>query len=219
MKTLLLAIAFAASSLSLVAVQVGDSLETVIAEKGQPANKLQAGANTILTYRDGSIKIRDNKVVAIKSTKELTETNVKVTTLPATPRPARTIRPAPASPDSWNTDYEAALTQARNDGKQVFLFFTGSDWCGWCQRLDREILSTPEFKSYAAGKLILVKLDFPRGIPQSDQVKAQNNQLAKQHRINGYPTVVILDSSGKRIGTLGYMEGGPAGFIAKLQSF
>lgn len=218
MKTLLLAFALTLSAQPLVAVQVGDTLETVIAEKGQPTNKLQAGANTILTYSDGSIKIRDNKVVAIKSTKELTEANVHETVPPAS-RPARTARPVTTSAETWTTDYEAALAQARNEGKQVFLFFTGSDWCGWCKRLDGEILSTREFKEYAASKLILVKLDFPRALPQSDQVKAQNSQLAKKHRIRGYPTVVILDNSGKTLGSLGYMEGGPNGFIAKLQSF
>ena len=219
MKILILATALAASSLPLVAVQIGDSLETVIAEKGQPANKLQAGTNTILTYGDGSIKLRDNHVVAIKSAKELTEANVKGT-LPATPRSAalRTALSAPTSADVWNTDYEAALTQARNEGKKVFLLFTGSDWCIWCKRLEQEILSTPEFKDYAAGKLVLVKLDFPQSTPQSDQLKAQNSRLARQNGIKGYPTVVILDSSGQRVGNLGYMKGGPAGFINKLQS-
>lgn len=219
MKKFLLAAALAASPLALIAVQIGDSLEAVIAEKGQPTNKLQAGSNTILTYNDGSIKIRDNKVVTIKSAKELKETNVKISTLQTAPRPAQIVRPASTATDAWSTDYEATLAQARNEGKQVFLFFTGSDWCVWCKRLDQEILSTPEFKAYAAGKLLLVKLDFPRSISQSDQLKAQNNQLARQHHIEGYPTVVVLDGSGKRLGTLGYMGGGPSGFIAKLQSF
>jgi thiol-disulfide isomerase/thioredoxin len=218
MKTLLLAAVLAASSLSLIAVQTGDSLETVLAEKGQPTNRLQAGPNTILTYHDGSIKIRDNKVVAIRSAKELAEANVKGVP-PSTPRTAPAVRPAPASAEVWGTDYAAALAQARSEGKQVFLLFTGSDWCVWCKRLEGEILSTPEFKEYAAAKLILVKLDFPRHTPQSDQLKAQNTQLAQQNGIRGYPTVVILDSSGKRIGTLGYVKGGPAGFISKLQSF
>ncbi len=218
MKTLLIATVLLTSSLRLVAVHLGDSLEMVIAEKGQPSNKLQAGANTILTYSDGSVKLREGKVVACKSTKELTDANVKGAP-PSAPHPARNSPPAtPASGDIWSTDYEAALAQARNEGKQVCLFFTGSDWCGWCQRLDGEILSTPEFKDYAAGKLILVKLDFPKNILQSEALKTQNKQLAMQHRIQGYPTIVILDSSGKRLGALGYMQGGPAGFISKLQS-
>ena len=217
MKTILLALALAGSSLPLVAVQIGDSLQTVLAEKGQPSNKLQAGANTILTYRDGSIKLQDNKVVAIKSAKELAEANVKGTP-PAAPHPAPTVQPAATSPDGWKTDYDAALVQAGKEGKRVFLLFTGSDWCIWCKRLEGEILSTPEFKEYAAGKLVLVKLDFPKSTPQSEQMKAQNKQLAQQNNIRGYPTVVILDSAGKRIGTMGYMNGGPAGFIQKLQS-
>jgi protein disulfide-isomerase len=219
MKKLFSITAFTLLSLPVMALRIGDTLEQVIAEKGQPTNKLQAGPNTILTYRDGSVKIRDNKVVAIKSTKELTEANVKGTP-PSAPGSSPSVRPVAtaANSEAWQTDYEAALAQARNEGKQVFLFFTGSDWCGWCKRLDREILTTTEFKNYAAGKLVLVKLDFPRTVPVPDQLKEQNNRLATQHNIRGFPTIVVLDGSGKPLGRLGYMEGGPAGFISKLQS-
>lgn len=119
---------------------------------------------------------------------------------------------------NWLTDLPKAQEQAKTEKKLVMLDFTGSDWCGWCKRLDREILTTREFKDYAAGKLILVKLDFPRTVPVPDQLKEQNNRLAAQHNIRGFPTVVVLDSSGKPLGRLGYMEGGPAGFIGKLQS-
>lgn len=121
---------------------------------------------------------------------------------------ARTI-----GPGVWTTNYPAALTQARGTDSKVFLFFTGSDWCGWCKRLDREILSTPEFKAYAAKKLILVKLDFPHGIPQSDAEKAQNEQLAQRFNVEGFPTVIVLNGRGKQVGRLSYQPGGPAPFI------
>lgn len=124
-----------------------------------------------------------------------------------------------AASGMWTTDYPAALTQAAKENKKVFLFFTGSDWCGWCKRLDKEILSTAEFKSYAAESLILVKLDFPRSVPQSASLKAQNRKLAEKHDIQGYPTIIVLNSAGKRVGELGYMEGGPAGFVKALKSF
>jgi len=123
----------------------------------------------------------------------------------------------PAAEDvAWSTNYKAALAQAKAQNRHVFLFFTGSDWCGWCKRLNREILSTDEFKDYAAKNLILVELDFPRGKPQSNEVKEQNAKLADRFRIEGYPTVIVLNSSGKKIGELGYQEGGPAPFVEAL---
>ena len=117
---------------------------------------------------------------------------------------------------AWTTDYKAALAQAKAQNRHVFLFFTGSDWCSWCKRLNREILSTDEFKDYAAKKLILVELDFPRGKPQSNDVKEQNAKLADRFKIEGYPTVIVLNSSGKKIGELGYQEGGPSPFVEAL---
>jgi protein disulfide-isomerase len=82
--------------------------------------------------------------------------------------------------------------------------------------LNREILSTDEFKEYAGKKLILVELDFPRGKPQSNDVKEQNAKLADRFKIEGYPTVIVLNSSGKKIGELGYQEGGPSPFVEAL---
>jgi thioredoxin-related protein len=116
----------------------------------------------------------------------------------------------------WTTDYKAALAQAKSDNRHVFLFFTGSDWCSWCKRLNKEILSQDGFKDYAAKNLILVELDYPRGKSQPKEVKAQNAQLMDQYKIEGYPTVIVLDSSGKKVGELGYQEGGPAPFVDAL---
>jgi protein disulfide-isomerase len=116
----------------------------------------------------------------------------------------------------WTTDYKAALEQAKADDRRVFLFFTGSDWCSWCKRLNKEILSTPEFAKFAGEKLVLVELDFPQRKSQPAAVKAQNAQLAQRFKIEGYPTVIVLDSSGKKIGELGYQEGGPSPFIEAI---
>ena len=116
----------------------------------------------------------------------------------------------------WQTDYAAALKQAKTENRKVFLFFTGSDWCSWCKRLNQEILSTPDFARYAKEKLILVEVDFPKKRPQSATLQTQNAKLARTYHIEGYPTVVILDSSGKKIDELGYQEGGPSPFLARL---
>lgn len=117
---------------------------------------------------------------------------------------------------TWSTDYKAALAQAKAGNRNVMLFFTGSDWCSWCKKLNKEILSTPEFSKYAAEKLVLVELDFPRSKAQPAAVKAQNAKLQDQFKIEGYPTVIVLNGDGKKVGELGYQEGGPQPFIDAL---
>jgi thioredoxin-related protein len=118
---------------------------------------------------------------------------------------------------NWLTDYGVAKSQAKSDNKLVLLDFTGSDWCGWCKRLNAEVFSKPQFQQYAAKNLVLVELDFPRFKEQSDAVKKQNGELASEYGIEGFPTLVVLNPAGKKVGELGYMEGGPDVFIAALE--
>ncbi|PYI75129.1 MAG: hypothetical protein DMF04_11105 [Verrucomicrobia bacterium] len=119
---------------------------------------------------------------------------------------------------NWLTDYAAAKAKAKSDNKFVLLEFTGSDWCGYCKRMQAEVFSKPEFQQYAAKNLILVELDFPRSKPQSDAVKTQNMKLASEYEIEGFPTLIVLSPDGKRVANFfGYMEGGPEAFIAAVE--
>lgn len=117
----------------------------------------------------------------------------------------------------WSSDYDKSVQQAKTEKKMVLLDFTGSDWCGWCIKLDKEVFSKPAFKEYARKNLVLVEVDFPRGKHLVKKVKEQNDKLAAEHGIKGYPTIVVLNSEGKKVGELGYMEGGPDAFIAALE--
>ena len=117
----------------------------------------------------------------------------------------------------WRTDLAAAASDAQTGQKLILLNFSGSDWCGWCKRLEAEVLDTEEFKTYASGNLVLVKLDFPRRIAQSDFTKRRNRELAQKYSIGGYPAIVVLNDSGEEVGRLGYQPGGPGPFIKKLR--
>ena len=64
----------------------------------------------------------------------------------------------------------------------VLMDFTGSDWCGWCIKMDKEIFSTPEFQKYAQANLVLVELDFPHKKQLPPATKQQNDALAKTVR-------------------------------------
>jgi len=120
----------------------------------------------------------------------------------------------------WSTDLSKALAQAKADKKMVLLDFTGSDWCGWCIKFDKEALSTDKFAAYAKTHLALVVVDFPNKKPQSDALKAANKALGEKYKVDGYPTFVVLNADGKEIGRqTGYAPGGPDAFIAKLEKF
>ena len=123
----------------------------------------------------------------------------------------------PAADGNWQTDPEKALSDAKGTKKLVLMDFTGSDWCGWCIKLNKEVFSQPEFQEYAKENLVLLELDFPRSKPQTAEDKARNEALAKKFRIQGFPTIVVLNSEGKQVGQLGYMKGGPAAFIDALK--
>ncbi len=112
---------------------------------------------------------------------------------------------------------DLAKAKAGANGKRILLDFTGSDWCGWCKKLDAEVFSTQEFKDYAAKHLVLVEVDFPHSFKLAEATQKQNEALAKKYQINGYPTVIITSPSGVKKGQLGYMEGGPKAFIKALE--
>jgi len=117
----------------------------------------------------------------------------------------------------WSEDYTQSLAQGKAEKKLVLLDFTGSDWCVWCKKLDKEVFSTPEFQDYAKEHLVLMEVDFPQQKAQEGKIKAQNDKLQAKFNIEGYPTVIVLNSEGKPVGKLGYMEGGPKAFIAALE--
>jgi protein disulfide-isomerase len=121
-----------------------------------------------------------------------------------------------AAEGGWTTDFAKALQQAKAEKKLLLLNFTGSDWCGWCIKLNKEVFSQPEFKSYAATNLVLVEVDFPRKKPQPAALKKANRELANRYKIEGYPTLIVLTSEGRVAGELGYLPGGPKAFLGEL---
>ena len=115
--------------------------------------------------------------------------------------------------DAWETDYGKALAKARGENKNVFLDFTGSDWCGPCIELRKRVLSQPAFRAYADKNLVLVEIDFPQRKAQSAELKKQNEKLSKQYGIDakGFPTIVLLDPNGKVIREFTGYDGEPIG--------
>jgi protein disulfide-isomerase len=121
---------------------------------------------------------------------------------------------AAADPSTlWQTDYDAALKQAAAENKYVLVDFSGSDWCGWCIKLDREVFSQKEFIDYAKDNLICVLLDFPRRKELPKAQKDANQALLDRYQVGGFPTVLILNPQGLVIKRGGYQPDGPAKYV------
>jgi len=102
---------------------------------------------------------------------------------------------AQAAPkEGWMTDLDKAIEQAKTESKPVLVEFTGSDWCPPCIAMRKNVFSKKEFITAASEKFILVELDFPRG---DKELAAKNKPHAEKYKIEGFPTVVLLDSEGK----------------------
>ncbi|WP_294508342.1 thioredoxin family protein [uncultured Victivallis sp.] len=118
----------------------------------------------------------------------------------------------------WSEDFEKASALAKTEKKPLLMYFTGSDWCGWCKKLHAEVLDRPEFSQWAGKNVVLFKADFPEELAQSQTIKDQNNQLARKYRISGFPTVILADADGKVIARTGYKPGGAAAYVKHLQA-
>jgi protein disulfide-isomerase len=126
-----------------------------------------------------------------------------------------TVSPLFASKAGWLEDFAKAKSEAATKKKHIFLDFTGSDWCSWCIKMDKDVFSKAEFKDFAKEQLVLLDVDFPNSSPLPPAVKAQNDKLKQTYGIQGFPTLVLLDPSGKEVKRwVGY----EAELVAKLRA-
>ncbi|MEI8207010.1 MAG: thioredoxin family protein [Kiritimatiellales bacterium] len=116
-------------------------------------------------------------------------------------------------PTVWKTDYDAALKQAEAENKYVLVDFSGSDWCGWCIKLEKEVFSQSEFVDYAKDNLICVLLDFPRRKELPKAQKDANQALLDRYQVQGFPTVLILNPQARVIKRTGYQPDGPVKYV------
>jgi len=125
---------------------------------------------------------------------------------------------ASAADAPWLTDYNLAVQTAKTQKRPVLMDFTGSDWCPYCIQMDKEVLTQPEFLDYASKNLVLLVVDFPQARQLPQKVQDQNNMLQQRYAVEGMPTFLLIDPSGKVLRQyMGYLPGGPSAFIAMLQ--
>lgn len=120
----------------------------------------------------------------------------------------------------WYNDFFKAQEISKSSKKPIFAFFTGSDWCGWCHKLQREVFAKPAFKEWAQKNVVLLELDFPRYKQLPAEIAQQNQSLQQQFQVQGYPTIWMFfanqDAKTKQVnlapmGSLGYPAGAEKG--------
>jgi len=117
----------------------------------------------------------------------------------------------------WLNTIEEAINQGDNV-RGILVNFTGSDWCGWCTKLREEVFSQDEFIQYAKENLNLVMLNYPKYIQQSQETINYNRAKLGEFNIRGFPTILILDASGKEITKTGYVPGGAQNYVNHLEN-
>ncbi len=123
-----------------------------------------------------------------------------------------------AEESGWTENMEAAMKQAAAEDKGLLLNFTGSDWCIWCKRLEKEVFGQEEFLKEAQKQFVLVKLDFPNDKSKLDKKTIEQNQTWKsKFGVSGFPTVYLTDAKGRPYAKTGYAEGGPKNYLPMLK--
>ncbi|MBK7874283.1 MAG: thioredoxin family protein [Planctomycetes bacterium] len=119
----------------------------------------------------------------------------------------------------WVADYDEAVKLAKAEKKDLFVDFTGSDWCGWCIKLNEEVFAHDAFLNEIKKDYILVALDYPRGEEAKKKVpnEKRNAELSKLHGIQGFPTILLMTPDGVAYGQTGYQKGGPEAYVTHVK--
>ena len=122
-----------------------------------------------------------------------------------------------AGGDGWTSDFAAAQKQAAESNKDLLIDFTGSDWCGWCIKLNDEVFKLEPFKVGVKDSFVLVEIDFPKDKSKlAEPTQKQNADLGKKYAVHGYPTILLCDAGGRPYASTGYQQGGPEKYVTHL---
>lgn len=123
----------------------------------------------------------------------------------------------PKKTDGWVKTFEQAKAEAKQWHQPIFVLFTGSDWCPWCVKLEKEALATKDFKEFAKENLILFKVDYLRKQPASAEQKKKVIAFMKKFKVGMFPTVLLMNAEEKTLGRTGYQKGGGKKYVEHLK--
>lgn len=138
------------------------------------------------------------------------------TTASTTTKPESTYKP---KNEGWYVNLNEAYEESKKTGKPIMANFTGSDWCGWCKRLDKSVFHQPGFEKWAQDNVVLLELDFPRRFKLPQDIAAQNRTLQQQLGVRGYPTIWLFDVDKNDQGQIAINALGKTGYTKTLGEF
>ena len=135
-------------------------------------------------------------------------------TPPASNAPSESdeVRPTPPmsggnSKIAWEHSMRSAL-KAASDGNKIVVVDVYADWCGWCKKMDRTVYSDPKVASLS-NEVVFLKLN-------TDD-RGEGRQFARQNRVTGLPTTVILNHKGSVIDIVKGYIGSSDQFIRMIE--
>ena len=122
---------------------------------------------------------------------------------------------------TWETNFEKAKATATKEHKYILLNFSGSDWCGPCIRMHKEVFDNDAFQQFATQKLVMMNADFPRQKKNqlAKDLQKQNDQLADKYNSKGsFPMTALLDANGNILRSWeGLPKESPDAFLNELK--
>lgn len=128
-------------------------------------------------------------------------------------------KPYTAKNEGWMVDLEKAYAESKKSGKPILANFTGSDWCGWCKRLDKSVFHQPGFDKWAKDNVVLLELDFPRRFKLPTEIATQNRSLQQSFGVRGYPTIWLFDAEKDSGGQFSFTGLGKTGYTKTIEEF
>lgn len=118
-----------------------------------------------------------------------------------------------------NNNPDQAFSAAAESSKTVLLYFSGSDWCLPCQRINKTIIADSSFKIYADKNLVVIEADFPQKSKLSKQQVSWNEKLAEEYNPNGiFPYLLLVHADKTIITSLEYLHYDPKHFIEEINA-
>lgn len=189
-------------STALVAVEIGDNKNDVVAELGPPRSTIGIGSREILSYGTGKVVLTDGKVSAVDGL--ITKSPAPAVT-PLKPTPV--VKAPPPPPRAairtrtalWYTNLAQAKSAAVKSNKRILALFTGSDWCPPCQTFEAEVAHDEQFAGIFASSFVFYKCDWLRNTPQSRAVEQEVSRVRGEYGISQYPTLMVLNAEGEEL--------------------
>jgi thiol-disulfide isomerase/thioredoxin len=122
---------------------------------------------------------------------------------------------APSNKINWMKSYSDAVAMSQSSSKPIVILFTGTGWCPACMKLEREVLSNPEFAQAVGQKFVFLKAEFP-DYNESAVMASPYKPLVDRYGINAFPTIVVINANGQQLYTVNYREGGPQMYAQEL---